>query len=206
MTCYKGGVNVRNQHQMCDVTSMHPSPFCGRREFTYHNLDRKILDMLPDRPPQVTFSCDASDATCAFQFWIGKVESFYCALDKCISKVEYDYNKNTTQANCEKIKCSCIPGRMLCGEDGSVSKSRFMKALITVECAIMIDIDDFLDQEIKGPAKFSCTTGAGCKFEEPAMNVLINDIFGDKYITLECTSGECLHYTQVPGYIVRYPH
>jgi hypothetical protein len=66
----------------------------------------------------------------------------------------------------------------------------------------MTDIDEFLEQEIKGPAKFSCTTGAGCKFEEPAMNVLINDIFGDRYITLECSSGECLHYTQVPGYIV----
>lgn len=165
MTCYKGGVNVRNQHQMCDVTN------------------RKILDMLPDRPPQVTFSCNAADSTCAFQFWIGKVESFYCALDTCETKVDYEYNKNITQANCEKIKCSCVPGRMLCGEDGSVN------------------IDEFLDEEIKGPAKFSCTSGAGCKFEEPAMNELINDIFGDKYITLECSSGECLHYTQVPGYI-----
>lgn len=33
------------------------------------------------------------------------------------------------------------------------------------------------------------------------MNQLINDIFGDKSITLDCESGECLHYTQVPGYI-----
>lgn len=32
------------------------------------------------------------------------------------------------------------------------------------------------------------------------MNQLINDIFGDKSITLDCDSGECLHYTQVPGY------
>jgi hypothetical protein len=161
--------------------------------------------MLPDRPPQVTFSCDAADATCAFQFWIGKVESFYCALDKCTTNVEYDYKKNITQANCEKIKCSCIPGRMLCGEDGSVSESRVRRALTTVDWLI-VDIDEFLDEEIKGPAKFSCTTGSGCKFEEPAMNVLINDIFGDRYITLECSSGECLHYTQVPGYIVSLDH
>jgi hypothetical protein len=34
------------------------------------------------------------------------------------------------------------------------------------------------------------------------MNGLINDIFGDKSITLDCESGECLHYTQVPGYQV----
>lgn len=41
------------------------------------------------------------------------------------------------------------------------------------------------------------------------MNGLINDIFGDKSITLDCDAGECLHYTQVPGYevspIIRHP-
>ncbi|KAG8823140.1 hypothetical protein FRC17_009397, partial [Serendipita sp. 399] len=165
MTCYKGGVNVRNQHQMCNVTN------------------RKILDQLEGRIPQVTFSCNAADATCAFQFWIGKIESFYCGLQECRTSVEHQYNKNITTADCEKIQCSCIAKRMLCGEDGSVN------------------IDEFLAEEIKGPAKFSCTTGAGCKFEEPAMNELIDEIFGDPYITLECESGECLHYTQVPGYV-----
>jgi len=33
------------------------------------------------------------------------------------------------------------------------------------------------------------------------MNQLINDIFGDSYITLTCEGGECLHYSQVPGYV-----
>lgn len=32
------------------------------------------------------------------------------------------------------------------------------------------------------------------------MNGLINDIFGDPAIFLDCASGECLHYTQVPGF------
>lgn len=32
------------------------------------------------------------------------------------------------------------------------------------------------------------------------MNQLINDIFGDSYITLNCKSGECLHYSMVPGF------
>jgi hypothetical protein len=36
------------------------------------------------------------------------------------------------------------------------------------------------------------------------MNQLINDIFGDKYISLTCEGGECVHYSQVPGYIVRF--
>ncbi|KAG6843781.1 hypothetical protein H0H87_000561 [Tephrocybe sp. NHM501043] len=150
---------------MCDVTN------------------RKIIDMLPGRPPQVTFSCDSSDRTCAFQFWTAQVESFYCALEECSSATQPGYDTNSTVYACEKIKCSCVPGRFICGEDGSV------------------DIGDFLREEIKGPAKFSCLSGNGCKFEEPAMNDLIDSIFGDRYITLACEGGECLHYSQVPGYV-----
>ncbi|KAH9030548.1 hypothetical protein EDB84DRAFT_1494016 [Lactarius hengduanensis] len=165
MTCYKGGETVFNNHQFCDVTN------------------RKILDMLPDRPPQVTFSCDKTGATCDFQFWTAQVESFYCALNSCKTEVTPGYDYNTTSYVCEKMKCSCVPGRFICGEDGSV------------------DIGDFLTEEIKGPATFSCKTGAGCKFEEPAMNQLINDIFGDRHISLTCEGGECLHYSQVPGYV-----
>lgn len=80
--------------------------------------------MLPGRPPQVTFSCENSEDTCAFQFWIGQKESFYCALDHCATELKHDYDYNTTLASCEKIKCSCIPGRMLCGEEGSVGTFR----------------------------------------------------------------------------------
>ncbi|KAH9954037.1 hypothetical protein BC827DRAFT_1245250 [Russula dissimulans] len=165
MTCHKGGETVFNNHQFCDVTN------------------RKILDMLPERPPQVTFSCDKMDSTCDFQFWTAQIESFYCALDTCNTEVITGYDSNTTSYQCKNIKCRCVPGRFICGEDGSV------------------DIGDFLNEEIKGPATFSCKTGAGCKFEEPAMNQLINDIFGDKYISLLCEGGECLHYSQVPGYV-----
>lgn len=35
---------------------------------------------------------------------------------------------------------------------------------------------------------------------EPEMNNLIQSIFGDAFIGLDCQSGECLHYTQVPGF------
>jgi hypothetical protein len=66
----------------------------------------------------------------------------------------------------------------------------------------VLDISDFLKEEIKGPASFSCKTGDGCRFEEPAMNDLIDQIFGDAYISLQCGGGECLHYSQVPGYVV----
>ncbi|KAG6879786.1 hypothetical protein C0992_011584 [Termitomyces sp. T32_za158] len=144
MTCYKGGETVFNNHQMCDVTN------------------RKILDMLPGRPPQVTFSCEKSDRTCSFQFWTAEVESFYCALEECDSETKPGYDTNST---------------------------------------IYAYIGEFLKEEIKGPASFSCVSGKGCKFEEPAMNDLIDSIFGDRYITLSCEGGECLHYSQVPGYV-----
>ncbi|KAJ3835049.1 hypothetical protein EV361DRAFT_798215 [Lentinula raphanica] len=180
MTCYTGGETVFQNHQMCDVTN------------------RKILDQVGDnRPVQVTFSCDKNDATCSFQFWVDEIESFYCGLDECSSEITPGYDFNTTSYKCEKLKCKCVPGRFICGQDGSV------------------DISDFLTEEIKGPASFSCTSGdpnsgssfAGdsspnnCKFSEAAMNQLINDVFGDPYITLTCEGGECLHYSQVPGYV-----
>ena len=119
---------------------------------------------------------------------MGQVESFYCTLDTCSFSAENEYNKNTTNYKCENIKCSCIPGRMLCGEEGS------------------IDIGDFLAQSIKGPASLSSvsTEGGsshdGSKFEEPAMNDLIKSVFGDESITLTCKAGECLYMTDVPGY------
>ncbi|RKP27887.1 LOW QUALITY PROTEIN: hypothetical protein SYNPS1DRAFT_32331 [Syncephalis pseudoplumigaleata] len=161
-TCFRGGLVVKANHQMCNVTN------------------KKILDMLPDRPPQVTFSCEKKPATCNFQFWIKEVESFYCALDKCA------FSQNPEDAaqlsyECKHIQCRCKPGAMLCGEDGG------------------IDLSDFLTDKIKGPASFNCE-GAHCKFEEPEMNQLILSIFGDAFIGLDCKSGECLHYTQVPGF------
>ncbi|KAL9619203.1 MAG: hypothetical protein Q9160_006138 [Pyrenula sp. 1 TL-2023] len=168
--CYKQGLVVNENFQMCNVTN------------------RKILDQLKEKQPQVTFSCKAEDQTCNFQFWVDRKESFYCALDTCSWDGANYEDRNTTSYECENIKCKCIPGRMLCGEEGS------------------IDIGEFLEESIKGPATFSSlTTSDGklngdSKFEEPAMNDLIKSIFGDKSIFLKCRSGECLYKTDVPGY------
>ena len=77
---------------------------------------------------------------------------------------------------------------MLCGEEGS------------------IDIGEFLTGSIAGPASFATqsTEGGsrkdGSKFEEPAMNDLIRDVFGDESITMNCNAGECLYRTEIPGY------
>jgi ABC-type multidrug transport system ATPase subunit len=147
--------------------------------------NRKIMDQLKDKKAQATFSCNAEREECNFQFWVDQRESFYCGLENCEWSAEATDTKNTTSYKCKDIKCACIPDRFLCGEDGSV------------------DIGDFLDQEIKGPASFSSVStdsGSHSAFSEPAMNGLIQNIFGDESITLKCGSGECLYKTEVPGY------
>ncbi|KAF9164759.1 hypothetical protein DFQ26_001068 [Actinomortierella ambigua] len=145
--------------------------------------NRKILDTLgPDQPPAITFNCNGQNKTCDFQFWVAEEESFYCHLDGCEFGQDVKHDKIINTYKCPNIKCSCVPDRMLCGKDGS------------------INIDDFLEEEIHGPAEFECTDAKTCVFTEPAMNDLIETMFGDPAIYLDCFSGECLHYTQVPGF------
>lgn len=162
-TCYKQGIIVNQFHQMCDVTN------------------KKIVQILNGKKPQITFTCNRTSADCNFQFWILEKESFYCDLSKC--EFEYDLNTNTTHTKCGDVLCKCLPDRMLCGEKGS------------------IDISDFLTETIRGPGDFSCDLLAkDCKFSEPSMNDLIMSVFGDPSISLHCESGECLHYSEIPGY------
>ncbi|KAK9471520.1 uncharacterized protein V1510DRAFT_426777 [Dipodascopsis tothii] len=164
-TCFKGGLVVHENFQMCNVTN------------------RKIVEILEGRLPQVTFSCNTTMAACNFEFWIGEIESFYCDLSQCKFSEEQTVQYNRTIYDCENIQCKCIPDRMLCGEDGS------------------IDISDFLTEAIAGPGTFSCDSRTGiCDFSEPAMDELIQDVFGDESITLTCDSGECMHSSELPGY------
>lgn len=150
--------------------------------------NKKILDQLKTQKPQATFSCNAERHECNFQFWVDQKESFYCALDNCDWNSEATDIRNKTTYRCENVQCKCVPGRLLCGSENS------------------IDIGDFLDQDIKGPASFRTqhTEGGsptdGSIFSEPAMNELISSVFGDPSITLNCHSGECLYKTELPGY------
>ncbi|OAA37461.1 ABC transporter (Adp1) [Metarhizium rileyi] len=166
--CYQNGEVVRHNHQICKVTN------------------RKITDLLGEQRPEVTFTCQKDAGTCDFQFWVDAIESFYCNLSDCDSSAAFGETKNTTSYKCDKIQCSCIPERMLCGKDGS------------------IDLGEFLDQAIRGPGGFQCTQRNGgshdCAFEEPEMDKLIRSLIGDSSILLDCQAGECLHETEVPGY------
>ena len=47
--CYQNGEVVHENYQMCDITN------------------KNIVKILDGRRPQATFSCNAKDATCAFQ-------------------------------------------------------------------------------------------------------------------------------------------
>ncbi|PWW76702.1 hypothetical protein C7212DRAFT_295001 [Tuber magnatum] len=110
--CYKQGIAVKQNFQMCDVRN------------------RKILEMLK-RNPQVTFSCNKVSAECTFQFWVDQVESFYCALDECDWELQTSPDRNVTDYECKNVKCECIPGRTLCGEGGTIDLSEFLTEEIT---------------------------------------------------------------------------
>lgn len=118
--------------------------------------------------------------------WVDAVESFYCHLEECDSSASFGDSSNGTSYSCNKIECKCIPDRMMCGKDGSM------------------DLTDFLDEAIKGPASFECSSDNGtfhnCAFKEPQMDQLMTDLLGDSSILLTCGSGECMHETEVPGY------
>jgi hypothetical protein len=63
---------------------------------------------------------EAAQKTCNFQFWIAEKESFFCTLDECDWKATTSHETNGTEYKCDRIRCECVPGRMLCGENGSV--------------------------------------------------------------------------------------
>lgn len=129
-TCYTGGILVKKNHQMCNVTN------------------RKILDILNGQIPQVTFSCNATSAECNFQFWVDQKESFFCGLSECEFQTEIHKSTNITKYHCPNVHCKCVPDRMLCGEAGSIDISDFLTETIKGP-------GDFDCDLAKGSCKFS---------------------------------------------------
>ena len=62
--CYQNGDVVKENYQMCDVTN------------------KQIIEILKGKKPQVTFTCNRDDATCAFQC---EAPLFYGRYDKLMS-------------------------------------------------------------------------------------------------------------------------
>jgi hypothetical protein len=64
--------------------------------------------------------------------WVEQTESFFCTLDDCTFElgecltfggsvdVDSTHDANRTAYACKNVQCQCIPGRILCGEDGSI--------------------------------------------------------------------------------------
>ena len=129
--CYKGGLAQKENFNMCDITN------------------RRIVKQLQPRIPQATFSCNAGQKTCGFQcksncsksnvskimltpaflVWVDGLESFYCGLESCAGSLDIESNRNATQYACDEMKCRCVPGRMLCGEKGSVDIGDYLKTM-----------------------------------------------------------------------------
>ncbi|KAF4121761.1 ABC-type branched-chain amino acid transport system, ATPase component [Geosmithia morbida] len=150
--CYQNGEVINHNYQICDVTN------------------KKITGLLGKQRPEVTFTCEADDATCDFQFWVDAVESFYCHLSDCTSDAEFSEKSNKTSYQCDHISCSCIPDHQSIKGPGSF------------ECAQ------------KGQGSHECA------FKEPEMDSLILALIGDSSIFLGCHAGECIYETEVPGY------
>lgn len=146
--------------------------------------NQKLVKLLgADRKPEATFSCNATSAKCTFEFWTGGDQSFYCAFDEC----EFQGNGETFKYECKQAQCNCVAGRTLCGASG------------------LPNIKSILASRVKGPAELNCNTNSGeCSFKESYLRGLFRALLGNESISLQCDSSECLHYTEVPGYVV--PH
>ena len=184
--------NICNEDDVCrdffDDDELKKGAVCNRNGIIVKKLyqgcdvtNPKIIQLLPKQKPQVSFHCDKSTEECFFQFWTNQIESFYCGFDTC--SFDFDLQNNISHYKCENAQCKCIPGEFLCGKSG------------------FIDITEFLEETIKGPGEFTCDlNNKECKFTEPSINDLITTLFGDPYIALKCNGGECMHYSQIPGY------
>ncbi|KAJ1935203.1 (ABC) transporter, partial [Linderina macrospora] len=107
-------------------------------------------------------------------------ESFYCDLDQCNTST---WGANSTAlVQCKRMKCRCVPGRLLCGNFG-------------------FDISSVLE-EVEGPVNIRCHDDgfSGCHIREFSVSKIIADIFGEDSIQMSCNVGQCVHYSQLPTY------
>ncbi|KAJ2489355.1 (ABC) transporter, partial [Coemansia sp. RSA 2050] len=130
--------------------------------------------------PKMTFGCSKNSSSCDAQFWVNGKEAFYCDLDRC--NIGTWGAASTASIACQRMKCSCIPGRFLCGNYG-------------------LDISSVLN-EIEGPVDIKCHDDgfSNCFIRESAIKRTLTSIIGDDAINMMCSVGQCVHYSQIPGY------
>ncbi|KAI8588455.1 hypothetical protein BDZ88DRAFT_194973 [Geranomyces variabilis] len=171
-------------------------PINGTNYLQCEVTNTAIVKQLEGKKPEITYTCDAAEATCQFQFWADEEESFFCRLSECSTTQEYEGKVNRTEIQCAKMKCSCYPGRMLCDPHG-------------FDLTDWFESDDPEEGGPRGPGALQCEESAvhdgelperTCAFSEKWMNKLINDVFGDPNIQLSCPlAGECMYASQLPA-------
>ncbi|KAJ1851985.1 (ABC) transporter [Coemansia sp. RSA 1822] len=161
--CYNGSELVTNVVGQCVVDNK--------------GLSRYLPDGIV---PKMTFGCNRDTDTCNAEFWVSGREAFYCNLNQC--NVGTWGAKSTAFVDCQQMKCSCIPGRFLCGNYG-------------------LDISSVLN-EVEGPMNIKCHDDgfSDCYIREFKVSKTLASIIGDDAINMECNVGQCLHYSQLPSY------
>ncbi|KAJ2065542.1 (ABC) transporter [Coemansia sp. S155-1] len=143
--------------------------------------NKDLSRYLPDGvTPKMTFGCNKNSSSCDAQFWVNGKEAFYCDLDNC--NIGTWGAASTASIACQRMKCKCIPGRFLCGNYG-------------------LDISSVLN-EIEGPVDIKCHDDgfSNCFIRESAIKRTLTSIIGDDAINMMCSVGQCVHYSQIPGY------
>ncbi|KAJ2826182.1 (ABC) transporter [Coemansia erecta] len=161
--CYNGSELITNVVGQCTV---------GNK-----GLSRYLPDGVM---PKMTFGCDRATQSCNAEFWISGKEAFYCSLDQC--DIGTWGAESTASIDCQRMKCSCIPGRFLCGNYG-------------------LDISSVLN-EVEGPVDIRCHDDgfSDCYIREFMVSKTLAAIIGDDAINMECSVGQCVHYSQLPSY------
>ncbi|KAI0692220.1 hypothetical protein BC835DRAFT_1508901 [Cytidiella melzeri] len=108
-------------------------------------------------------------------FYSGE-EQFYCTADSCTQNI--GNNSDSSDWNCQNLKCTCIPGATFCG---GVPITNITSTIDGLTGAVEISCN--------APAMQNGVTSTSCAFKQ----LLINQVFGSSGLSLAgCTFGECV--------------
>ena len=150
----------------------------------------KLKEMLPGNALNVSLQCDRSVNSCNFQFWVAYKMSFSCKLDQCSFKRLKEQDGVVSTGYCDKVKCECIPGELLCDESGGD----------------YVDLTELFENGVKGPGAITCREKVypggkyNCEFSEPIFKDLGILLGKNPNIELNCIFGECLLNRELPGF------
>lgn len=115
--------------------------------------------------------------TIAFQAWLDAEEGFSCLAQECVHDTTNAQPPLNITYSCPTLTCKCITHASVCDPKQ------------------LLDLTPILSQ-IKGPATIACNeNGTQCLIQEPQLSLYFSG-----GMSLNCTSGECVRSSQVPGH------